>query len=123
MLYYTTNKKIMEWVVLIMAKGLSYQELFQEAPDSFVVAEIVGRNNKNRFAEAFQIVHKCITKSDADKWLGFLQSEGVDACIIPTFEESDLGVQITVVGGKVGNVGQLFSPADNARFFRAYYGL
>lgn len=106
-----------------MAKGLSYQELFQEAPDSFVVAEIVGRNNGNRFAEEFQIVHKCITKSDADKWLGFLQSQGVDACIIPTFEESGSGVQLTVVGGKVRKAGGLFSPADHARFFRVYYGL
>lgn len=106
-----------------MANGLSYEELFKEAPDSFVVAEIVERNSKTKFAEKFQIMRKCASKGDADKWLAFAESQGIDACIVPTFEESDLGVQLSVIGGKVENVGELFSPADHARFFRAYLGL
>ena len=41
--------------MFIMAKGLSYKEVFEEAPDSFVVAEVVRRNGGNRFAERFQM--------------------------------------------------------------------
>lgn len=110
-------------VVFIMAKGLSYKEVFDEAPDSFVVAEVVRRNSGNRFAEGFQIMRKCASKSDADKWLAFAESQGIEACIIPTFEEGGSGIQMLVVGGNVEEVGSLFEPSDYARFFRVIYGL
>ena len=112
--------KIIGWAVLVM-EGLLYGELFEKAADSFVVAEVVRRNQGSGRAERYAIIRRCQSKQEADLVLGFFEGIGVDACMVPTFADSDAGVKAVIVGGAVKEAGKLVTPEDHARFFRSYY--
>lgn len=104
-----------------MMEGLSYGELFEKAAGSFVVAEVVKRNRGSGRAELYGILRECPSKQEADLVLGFFEGLGVDACMVPTFADSDAGVKALIVGGKVRGAEKLVTPNDHARFFRSYY--
>lgn len=90
-------------------------------PNKFVVAMAMKRDESRR-VELCTILGVCKTKEEAFVQQALFKMTGTRTFLIPTFEQVEDALQITITDGEYDSQ-PLLTPADNAKIFRDYYNL
>ena len=89
---------------------LTFKEIYETYPNSYVIAEVALRNAKFRKALAFKVYETCDSSVNISEIVEKYKDRGiVDAVVISTFDDEDDEERLP--------------PAIVAKFFRQYYGL
>lgn len=99
---------------------MTYGEILEKIPDSIVVVAVSGRN-KQGVATDFIVLDSTAHKAEALTAKDYFNSMGFEASLVETYQNKSVSV-VKMIEGKPF-FEPLLSPAENAQFFRSFFGI